>query len=69
MNLREIKDALDRGDRVFVGSRLYEVVRDSLGQHFIVCLANQYAIGLTHRDGVTLNESESSFFVDQQSQH
>ena len=41
----------------------YRVVKDNLGQWFIVCDQNQNAIGLTWRDGATLNGQENDFYV------
>jgi hypothetical protein len=62
MNTREIKAALERGDRVFWVHNGYEVVKDNLGQYLIKCHDNGHCIGLTHQDGHTLNGKEKEFF-------
>ena len=63
MKLDEIKKAVDEGKHVKWGNRLYDVVKDNLGQYFIICNRNNYAIGLTWTDGVTLNGRPSEFYV------
>jgi hypothetical protein len=62
MNTREIKTALERGDRVFWVHNGYEVMKDSLGQYLIKCHDNGHCVGLTHQDGETLNGKEKEFF-------
>lgn len=62
MNLEQIKQAVDAGRRVCWASPAYEVIRDSLGRYLIRCTANDDCIGLTHRDGVTLNGNPEHFF-------
>lgn len=62
MTLEQIKQAVDAGRRVCWASLAYEVIRDSLGRYLIRCTINGDCIGLTHRDGVTLNGRESQFF-------
>lgn len=52
---QEIKSAVESGKRVFCGNRSYEVIKDRIGQWLIVCSLNGYTIGLTHRNGETLN--------------
>ena len=64
MNLEQIKTAVDSGKRVCCGNRSYEVIHDNIGQWLIRCTANNSCIGLTRSDGVTLNENEDKFFVD-----
>ena len=63
MNLQEIKQAIADGRKVYWSNPSYEVIKDNLGQYLIYRKANEYCIGLTHRDGVTLNGKESEFFV------
>lgn len=63
MNLQEIKTAVDAGKRVHWANAGYSVIRDSLGQYLIVYGLNGFTIGLTHRDGVTLNGDEEQFFI------
>lgn len=63
MNLMEIKKAVNEGKRVHWASTAYEVVKDKYDQWFIVCTLNDDAIGLTWRDGRTLNGKEEEFFI------
>jgi hypothetical protein len=64
MTLDEIKAAIDSGKRVHWASTNYSVIRDNLGQYLIICSSNNYCIGLTWRDGKTLNGKESEFFTE-----
>jgi hypothetical protein len=63
MNLNQIKEAINSGKRVFWSTKAYEVICDKKGQWLIVCSLNGYTIGLTWRDGVTMNGKESEFFI------
>ena len=63
MKLEEIKKAVDEGKHVKWSNKLYDVVKDNLGQYFIICNRNNYAIGLTWTDGVTLNGRPSEFYI------
>ena len=64
MNLQEIKAAVNAGEKVCWANENYDVICDRLGQWLIVCSLNGYTIGLTWRDGVTLNcHSEDEFFI------
>ena len=62
MKLSEIKDAVDAGHDIRVGSDGYKVVKDCIGQYLIRCVFNEYCIGLTWRDGKTLNAKEDDFY-------
>jgi len=62
MNLEQIKTALATGQRVYWVHNGYEVIRDSLG-HYLIQYEDGHCIGLTHRDGVTLNGKEREFFT------
>lgn len=62
MTLQEIKDAVIAGKKVCWSTEAYEV-RHNNGQWLIVCTINNDAIGLTWRDGVTLNGKPKDFFV------
>jgi hypothetical protein len=64
VTLQEIKDAVLAGKRVCWSTPAYEVVHDKLGQWLVRCVINGSCIGLTWRNGVTLNGRESEFFVD-----
>ena len=63
MNLEEIKQAVESGHRVFWKTYGYEVINDSVGQWLIYCHLNHSCIGLTWRDGKTMNGEESVFFI------
>ena len=62
MSLKEITTAINNGKKVFCGNN-YEVIKDSKNQYLIVCLSNDYTLGLTWLDGITLNGDESNFFI------
>jgi hypothetical protein len=55
MNAQQIRDLVDSGKTVYCDTQSYVVIKDSIGQYLIKCLGNDYCIGLTHRDNVTLN--------------
>ncbi len=66
MNLAEIKDAIDKGKKVFCYTTSYQVVKDKIGQYLIgydIGGRSENYIGLTWRDGITLNGKESDFFI------
>jgi len=72
MHLKEIKEAVDRGEIVHWASRGYTVEKWlPFGHHSqdpkndrytVVCTHNGSAIGLTHQDGFTMNGSPVQFF-------
>lgn len=62
MTLEEIKAAVDAGKTVHNQSEYYTVVKDKFGRYLIVGM-NQYAIGLTWTDGVTMNGKPEEFFI------
>ena len=62
MTLEQIKAAVEAGKRVFWQHSGYEVVKDRVGQWFIKCVYNGNCIGLTWRDGVTMNGEPEEFF-------
>jgi hypothetical protein len=63
MNLEQIKQASARGDKVHWSNSAYEVIVDSVGQYLIHCNLNDSYIGLTWRDGVTMNGKENDFYL------
>lgn len=63
MTLDEIKNAVDAGSGVHWKTYGYRVIKDNIGQYLIQCVMNEDCIGLTHRDGVTLNGKPEDFFV------
>lgn len=62
MKLEEIKTAVLSGKTVCVSIDSYKVKLDSIGQWLIVH-DDGYCIGLTWKDGVTLNAKESEFYI------
>ena len=64
MNLKQIKEAVESGKKVYWSHKGYEVIKDSLNEFLIICTSNQYCIGLTWADEVTLNGDEADFFID-----
>ena len=64
MTLPEIKAAVQAGKTVHVGTDAYRVVGpDRHGQWFIRCDLNENYIGLTHRDGETMNARPEDFYI------
>lgn len=62
MTLEEIKAAVDAGLTVCWANRSYVVELAPVG-YVIRCTANDNVIGLTWRDGVTLNGRAEEFFI------
>lgn len=62
MTLQEIKDAIDRGEKVYWSNTLYEVIKTKY-EYLIMCNSNDHAIGLTWQDNVTMNGKEKDFFT------
>lgn len=62
MTLDEIKAAVDAGRVVHWKNPSYRVIKDRIGQ-YLVMYANRNCIGLTHRDGVTLNGQPDDFYT------
>lgn len=63
MTLEEIKTAVLAGKRVLWVNAGTEV-QHVKGHFYIVCLKNQYTIGLTWQDGTTLNGEPHEFYVE-----
>jgi len=62
MTLEEIKAAVEEGHKVYWVGDDYEVVGS--GDNLLInCLHNNYAIGLTWQDGVTMNGKPEDFFI------
>lgn len=64
MTLDEIKAAVEAGETVHWANDGYTVVKDNLGQWLIVCGSNGYTVGLTWRDGVTVNGDAADFYTE-----
>jgi len=63
MTLDEIKAAVEEGHKVHWSNEGYEVIKDNLEQWLIKRSDSDYCIGLTWRDGVTMNGKPEDFFV------
>ena len=66
MKLQEIKSAVLAGRVVHWKSGAYEVIRDRVGQWFILCRFNGSLTGLTWADGVTMSEKPEDFFLGEE---
>jgi 3-methyladenine DNA glycosylase Tag len=64
--VKELKKAVDNGVKVYHHNTAYEVIKDDLGQYFIHCTLNGYAVGLTWRDNKTLNGKIEDFYSIEQ---
>ena len=64
MKLAEIKTAVMTGKTVHWASDAYVVIYAPRIEEFLIkCLLNDHCIGLTWKDGVTMNGEPSKFFV------
>lgn len=66
MTLTEIKHAVGAGKTVnwvHSGYIITRGKRERQNDYFTVFRANGNTIGLTHKDGITLNGKESQFFI------
>ena len=63
MNVNEIKAAVNAGKNVCWAGDAYEVKKYAGDDWCIVCSINGYTVGLTWRDGVTLNGDENQFYI------
>ncbi|MCP3681801.1 MAG: hypothetical protein GY861_03840 [bacterium] len=66
MTLTQIKTAIEEGKKVHWGNSAYEVIKDGIDEYLIMCSHNENCIGLTWKDGVTLNGKESEFFMEEE---
>ena len=57
----QIKHAVDCGYTIHWANESYKVVKDSLGQ-YLIKHESGHCIGLTHKDGKTLNGKDWQFF-------
>ena len=63
MTLEEIKAAVNAGKIVCWSGDGYRVIKDSMGQWLIQFIPNGYCVGLTWRDGITLNGKPGEFYI------
>ena len=47
MKVQEIKKHIDNGHHVTINNGAYKLIKDNLNQYLIICLSNDYCIGLT----------------------
>lgn len=67
MTLQEIKKAVNSGHVVCQGQDNYIVVKSKYtNEYFIKCTTNGYIIGLTWKDGKTMNGKGSDFYIKRQ---
>jgi len=69
MSLDAIKRAVADGKKVHWKTRAYVVIEDRPGHWMVKCTLNNSCIGLTWRDGVTMNGKPEDFFVDEPHEH
>ncbi len=62
MNLQEIKNAVDSGVIVHHHHAGYRVIKGAAG-YMISNVYNNNCIGLTWRNGVTMNGKEADFYI------
>ena len=63
MTLAEIKEAIAEGKTVCWSNDRYTIKHGADGDLVIHCATNYHRIGLTWRDGVTLNGREEDFYI------
>jgi len=63
MTLAEIQKAITENKEVRWMNDGYKVYQDSIGQYLITFIENDYTIGLTHQNGLTLNGNAQDFYI------
>lgn len=63
MTLEQIKSAVDAGRTVCHHNKGYQVKKSQRGEYYIICTWNDYNIGLTWQDGVTMNGKPEDFYT------
>ena len=69
MTLTEIKEAIAEGKTVCWSNDLYTIKPGADGELVIYCKSNDHQIGLTCRNGVTLNGPEEDFYIKGESKN
>jgi len=64
MTLAEIKTAVQEGKKVHWSNSLYTVEYDNYTKDYNIICTNGYCIGLTWRDGITMNGKEEDFYIE-----
>ena len=62
MTLSDIEFALQIGRNVFWKNDNYKVLKDSVGQSFIVSRCNGDCVGLTNKQGQLIEKPESFYY-------
>lgn len=62
MTLSDIKFALKIGRNVFWKNDNYKVIKDSVGQYFIISNYNGNCVGLTNKQGQLIEKPESFYY-------
>lgn len=60
----EIKAAVDSGKMVYWKNEAYPVIRDSLGQYFVICTLTQMCHGLTNAQDTQLSGEIADFYIE-----
>jgi len=68
MTPTEIKTAVTEGKTVHWKNENYEVIRDPKTGFLIKSISNENYIGLTWKDGKTLNGEEEDFYIGKRPQ-
>ena len=67
MNIKEIKKAINEGNKVYKSYLAYEVIKGKSGEYLIHCNLNGHCIGLHGLEGTKyenkLNGDEKDFFI------
>lgn len=66
MTIKQIKAAVDAGKTVQWCNPGYTVIKDELGQYLIHCSINDSYMGLTWKDGTTMNGSPEDFYITEE---
>ena len=62
MTLSDIKFALKINRNVFWKNNNYKVIKDSVGQYFIISRCNGDCVGLTTKQGQLIEKPESFYY-------
>ena len=67
MNIKQIKQAIKEGKKVYWNHTGYEIIKDDLNRYLIHCNINGHCIGLHGLEGTEyeniLNGKEEEFFI------
>lgn len=63
--IKEVKRAVDSGKMVYWKNMAYPVMRDSLGQYFIIFTLTQMCHGLTNAEETRLSGEIAEFYIEE----